>query len=185
VTRPKRESTSPEQVHEAEPTSAPLGHAEQMQAALRKAGIKLTHQRSVICHEIASSPDHPDAETVFRAVRRLIPTASLDTVYRTLWLLEGLGLVTTFGPRRGGVRFEPNLTRHHHYVCVRCGGVRDFVSAELDSLPTPAELARFGSIETVQVEVRGVCDRCAQGGTTVASPSTTRSPPAEPREEGT
>jgi hypothetical protein len=44
--------------------------------------------------------------------------------------LHDLGLVTTLGPQRDGVRFDPNLDQHHHYVCVRCGLVRDFESAD-------------------------------------------------------
>ena len=60
-----------------------------------------------------------------------MPTVSLDTVYRTLWKLRDLGLVKTLGPNRDAVRFDANLEGHHHYVCVRCGLVRDFDSEEL------------------------------------------------------
>ena len=79
----------------------------------------MTHQRLEIFREVASTIEHPDADTVFRAVQRRMPTVSLDTVYRTLWMLHDLGLVTTLGPQRNGVRFDANLERHHHYVCVR------------------------------------------------------------------
>ena len=37
----------------------------------RAARVKLTHQRLEIFREVASSVEHPDAETVFRAVRNL------------------------------------------------------------------------------------------------------------------
>ncbi|MDA8177928.1 MAG: transcriptional repressor, partial [Deltaproteobacteria bacterium] len=80
---------------------------ERFQAACRRAGVKLTHQRLEIFREIAGSTKHPDAETVYRGVRARVPTVSLDTVYRTLWLLDGLGLITTLGPRRESVRFDP------------------------------------------------------------------------------
>ena len=97
-------------------------------AAVKASGVKLTHQRLEIFRELAANLDHPEVETVFRAVRVRVPTVSLDTVYRTLWLLHELGLITTLGPRRDGIRFDVNLERHHHFVCVRCGKVRDFVS---------------------------------------------------------
>ncbi|MCK7479895.1 MAG: transcriptional repressor [Candidatus Moduliflexus flocculans] len=58
---------------------------------------------------MASSLEHPDADAVFRAVRKRVPTVSIDTVYRTLWMLNDLGLVTTLGPRRESVRFDANL----------------------------------------------------------------------------
>jgi Fur family peroxide stress response transcriptional regulator len=131
-------------------------------AGAREAGVKLTHQRLEIFREIASSIEHPDAETVLRAVQQRVPTVSLDTVYRTLWMLRDLGLVTTLGARRENVRFDANLERHHHYVCVRCGLVRDFGSAALNALRVPAGVKEFGSVIGAHVEVRGLCARCAQ-----------------------
>lgn len=90
-----------------------------------------------------------------------LPTVSLDTVYRTLWLLDDLGLVASLGPRGEGLRFDPNLERHHHYVCVRCGLVRDFESAEFNALRMPAAVRGLGGVEGVRVEVRGVCRQCS------------------------
>ena len=133
-----------------------------IKAICKAAGTKLTHQRLEIFREIAASVEHPDVETVFRAVRARVPTVSLDTVYRTLWLLHDLGLATTLGPQRYGVRFDANLDPHHHYVCVRCGLVRDFESGDLDSLRLPTSVERLGSVVDSHVEVRGVCATCAQ-----------------------
>ena len=135
---------------------------EQFKAAARTAGVKLTHQRLEIFREVASSLEHPDAEAVFRAVQARMPTVSLDTVYRTLWTLKDLGLITTLGARRDSVRFDANLEHHHHYACVRCGLVRDFESAEVNALRIPAAVRRFGSVVATHVELRGICHRCAK-----------------------
>jgi len=62
---------------------------------------------------------------------------SLDTVYRTLWMLNDLQLIATLGPRRESVRFDANLEPHHHYICVRCGLAKDFESGELNALASP------------------------------------------------
>jgi Fur family peroxide stress response transcriptional regulator len=134
---------------------------EQFKAAAKQAGVKLTHQRLEIFREVAASLEHPDAEAVFSEVQKRMPTVSLDTVYRTLWLLNDLGLVATLGPRRKSVRFDANLEHHHHYVCVRCGLARDFESIELNLLPIPDGVKEFGSIVATHVEVRGICERCA------------------------
>jgi len=130
-------------------------------ATCRQAGVKLTHQRLEIFREVAASPEHPDAEMVFRAIRPRMPTASLDTVYRTLWLLERLGLVRTLDPRRESLRFDANMRQHHHCVCVRCGLTRDFESPLLDGLRLPAAAKNFGTVVTTHVEVRGVCADCS------------------------
>ena len=135
---------------------------ERFKSVAAQAGIKLTHQRLVIFRAVASSEDHPSAEAVYKAVQTAIPTVSLDTVYRTLWLLMDLGLLTTLGPRRDSVRFDANLKQHHHYLCVRCGMVRDFESTELNELPMPGAVNRFGDIVCAQVEVQGVCASCAK-----------------------
>jgi Fur family peroxide stress response transcriptional regulator len=88
-------------------------------------------------------------------------TVSLDTVCRTLWLLNDLGLLSTLWPRRESVRFDDNLEPRHHCVCVRCGLARNFESAEPDALRIPESVAEFGTIGATHVEVRGVCIRCA------------------------
>lgn len=133
---------------------------ERFKAVAKEAGVKLTHQRLEIFHELAKTSEHPDAETIFRAVQQRVPTVSLDTVYRTLWMLHDLGLVTTLGPQRNSVRFEPNLDPHHHYICVRCGSVQDFNSEELNGLLLPEAVRQLGSVVGTQVEVRGLCSTC-------------------------
>jgi Fur family peroxide stress response transcriptional regulator len=146
---------------------------DRFRSAVRAAGVKLTHQRLEIFREVASSLDHPDAESVLRGVRRRIPAVSIDTVYRTLWMLNELGLITTLGPRRDSVRFDANLERHHHFVCVRCGLTRDFDSAELGALRVPTSIRELGRVTATQVEVQGVCRRCAAIGHGTVKPRKT------------
>lgn len=137
---------------------------ERLKEAAKGAGIKLTHQRLEIFKELAAREDHPDAETLFRAVQVRVPTVSLDTVYRTLWMLHDLGLVKTLGPQRDAIRFDANLDRHHHFVCMHCGLVRDFQSSVLNSLQVPEAVEDFGTVVDAQVEVRGICAKCRQEG---------------------
>ena len=133
---------------------------EQFKAAARDAGMKLTHQRLEIFRAIASSLEHPSAEAVHRAVQATTPTVSLDTVYRTLWLLTNLGLLTTLGSRQDSMRFDANVENHHHYVCTRCSLVRDFESDDLKVLKIPETVNQFGQIVSSHIEVRGICDDC-------------------------
>ena len=130
----------------------------------RDEGIKLTHQRIEIFREVAQTGDHPDADQVFQHVRDRVPTVSLDTVYRTLWLLNDLGLIATLGSSRERTRFDANLQSHHHFVCRRCGLTRDFYSNDLDNIPLPDSIGSFGEIEATHVEVRGICRECAGKG---------------------
>jgi Fur family transcriptional regulator, peroxide stress response regulator len=129
---------------------------------LGNAGVKLTHQRLEICREIASACNHPDAESIFRGVRERVPTISLDTVYRTLWKLLDLGLITTLGIARERTRFDGNTARHHHFICTVCGAAYDFQSDDFDQLPLPDVVRTYGSILKTQVEVTGVCLGCSR-----------------------
>ena len=153
----------------AEPSAADR-RLERLRTIAREAGLKLTHQRLEVFRELAASEEHPDAERIFRAVQQRVPTVSLDTVYRTLWMLHDLGLVRTLGPKGEALRFDANLDRHHHFCCVRCGLVRDFESAELDALRVPDAVRAIGRVVDAHVEVRGLCASCEQGQAKNAPP---------------
>lgn len=133
-----------------------------LEEGLRHAGVKLTHQRLEICREIASAGNHPDAEAVFKGVRERVPTISLDTVYRTLWKLLDLGLISTLGIPRERMRFDGNTAPHHHFVCTKCGEARDFYSDDFDHLRVPEDVNTYGIVRKTQVEVRGFCMRCSK-----------------------
>jgi Fur family peroxide stress response transcriptional regulator len=134
---------------------------ERFEQVLREAGIRITHQRVEIFREMARSGDHPDAETLHKRVRRRLPSVSLDTVYRTLWLLTDRGLITTLGPSRERTRFDANLARHHHFVCDGCGLTQDFYSQDLEELALPAVVKEMGQIDRTMVEARGLCRKCS------------------------
>ena len=129
---------------------------------LRSSGVKLTHQRMEIFREVAMSEEHPDAERICRRVRKRLPSISLDTVYRTLWSLLDLGLITTLGLPRKTVRFDANMKQHHHFVCTKCGMTRDFYSKKLDRLKIPGSEEILETVQRTQVEVSGTCMKCSK-----------------------
>jgi Fur family peroxide stress response transcriptional regulator len=129
---------------------------------LRSSGVKLTHQRMEIFREVAMSEEHPDAEKIYNRVRKRLPSISLDTVYRTLWSLLDLGLITTLGLPRKTVRFDANMKLHHHFVCTKCGMTRDFYSKELDRLKILESEEILETVQRTQVEVSGICKKCSK-----------------------
>jgi Fur family peroxide stress response transcriptional regulator len=133
-----------------------------MAEGLRKSGLRLTHQRLEVAREVAASDSHPDVETVYRNVRRRVPTISVDTVYRTIATLVELGLVERVSVLSGPARYDANLALHHHYVCRRCGLTRDVCDPALDRLQAPSETARLGTVDCAKVEFRGLCHECAR-----------------------
>ena len=140
--------------------AAEASRVEQLSLGLRDSGLRLTHQRLEIVRAIAADRTHPDVETVYEAVRQRVPTISLDTVYRTLATLTDRGLITRVQFLPGPARYDANQTQHHHFVCTRCGLVRDIEDRDLDAIPATSEVTRIGRPEAVTVQFRGVCDAC-------------------------
>ncbi len=146
--------------------SVPLSEAERrisvFSQALRRSGLRLTHQRLEVARELAGDDTHPDVEKIYEGVRRRVPTISLDTVYRTMGALVELGLVDRVNATPGPTRYDANPTRHHHFVCTRCGLIRDVYSGDLDGVRVPDETHAMGTVESVKVQLRGICAECSR-----------------------
>lgn len=128
----------------------------------RDANIKVTYQRMEIYREVVTSLVHPDVESIFKCVKERIPTISLDTVYRALWLFNDLGLINTLGTTGERTRFDGNLRQHHHFVCSLCGLMLDFYSKDFNELQLPESIKKMGQSISTHVEVRGVCEQCSK-----------------------
>ena len=126
----------------------------------RRHGLRATHQRMVIYRELAATKDHPDADTLYRRVRNLLPSVSFDTVYRTLRILESKRTICRVAFIQDRMRFDANTAPHHHFVCKNCGRVMDFYSAELDRVLPPPEVPALGRIDSMHIELRGICSDC-------------------------
>lgn len=131
---------------------------ERLKRACRNVGMRMTHQRLEIFREVAQTGEHPDADTIFQRVRKRLPTVSHDTVYRTLASLEEIGLVKRVDPIRGGSRYDANADQHHHFVCTGCGAITD-IYLQYEP-PLPEGIENLGDVESLHLQVRGVCQNC-------------------------
>ena len=134
---------------------------QQFEQVCRRNGLKVTHQRTEIFRELAVTDEHPDAEAVYEAVHRRIPAVSLDTVYRTLGVLEEIGLIRRAEVHSGAARFDANTDQHHHFVCTTCGLVRDVYCEQIEKVPIPASVREIGTVVSRHMQLRGLCKRCA------------------------
>ncbi len=134
----------------------------QFKESAKQSGIKLTHQRIEIFKEIAKSTTHPNVATIYKGVRKRIPSVSLDTVYRTLWTFLDLRLITTLGPNREKPRFDANMKPHHHFECIKCSKTYDFYSKEFDQIIIPDSVITMGNVNKVQVVAKGLCFQCSK-----------------------
>jgi Fur family transcriptional regulator, stress-responsive regulator len=129
--------------------------------ALRERGQRVTPQRLMVARVLSDLDRHVTAEVVFDEVSRRMPGVSLPTVYATLELLEGIGLIHRVASERGAVIYDPRTDAHHHLVCRRCGAIVDVdAPVEAEELLSAARSAGFAPDHT-QVVVRGLCANCA------------------------
>lgn len=128
---------------------------------LKEHGYRLTPQRLMVVSAVHSMDRHISAEEIFNRVRRRYPYANISTVYRTLELLKGLGLVveTDFG--EGRLRYHhAEKGHHHHLVCQVCGDVVELPESALDSLQEKLARECGFKAELKHLAISGVCSKC-------------------------
>lgn len=129
---------------------------------LRNRGYRLTPQRQFVL-EAVRRLGHATPDEVGSAVREVAAGVNLSTIYRTLELLEELGLVTHTHLGHGAPTYhaaDPDGVRHVHLVCRRCDGVTEVPSAFFD-VAVGSLSDRFGFHTDVgHLAIFGVCATC-------------------------
>ncbi len=135
---------------------------EALTAAFRAQGLRVTPQRQCIFRLLHANDGHPTVDALYERARAQMPTISLKTVYQTVHDLEAMGEVELIDLGTGSARVDPNVTPHHHLVCTNCGKVRD-LEVDFPALRVPARHRDGFSVESVDVNFRGLCEECAFG----------------------
>ncbi len=138
-----------------------MEHSHSASGALHDLGYRLTPQRIMILKAVEQADSHISVDDIYTQVHRQYAYMNISTVYRTLELLEKLGLVlkTDFG--EGRVRYHPaDKGHHHHLVCQKCGAIIDIDESTLARLQDVL-LARYNfSASLKHVAIFGLCGDC-------------------------
>ncbi|MFC7221299.1 Fur family transcriptional regulator [Streptomyces polyrhachis] len=93
------------------------------QTDLRQRGYRLTPQRQLVL-EAVETLEHATPDDILGEVRRTAAGVNISTVYRTLELLEELGLVSHAHLGHGSPTYHLADRHHHlHLVCRDCDTV--------------------------------------------------------------
>ena len=133
---------------------------EKLKEACRNNGMRVTPQRIEIFKEVAMSCAHPDAETVYEAVKEKIPNVSVDTVYRTLASLEELNMIFRVDNQLPRARFDADMRPHHHFLCTQCNEVYDIFLEDSETVNIPINASKYGQIKDSNLQIRGICNKC-------------------------
>jgi Fe2+ or Zn2+ uptake regulation protein len=127
---------------------------EEIVRLLAARGLSLTAQRIAIAQFVLNSLDHPSAEEVYQAVSATLPVLSKATVYNTLNLLVREGLLNALNLQGGGVRYDPLLTPHSHFLDAQTHRLIDIPADHVRAVEHQLDPARF-QVDEIQVIFRG------------------------------
>jgi Fur family ferric uptake transcriptional regulator len=138
--------------------------AREAKERIGRSRYRLTRQRNHIIETLAKyGGEHLSAEELHAKVTAGAPEIGLATVYRTLEMLEHLGVVekTNFGD--GRARYElatSDSHRHHHLVCLKCGAITGVKDDLLQQLERVIEREHLFTITDHRLEFYGYCRDC-------------------------
>ena len=139
-------------------------HAELPELAerLRKKSHKLTGPRASILQVLRQNARPLSNKQIFVALRK--GECNLVTVYRSIQLLESMGMVKRFDFGDGVARYE--LLRdgddghHHHLVCTKCAKVVEIDECFITEVEQRIAAANGYMAVTHKLEFFGICPEC-------------------------
>lgn len=122
--------------------------------------VKYSRQREAIKAYLSGTKAHPNADTVYAAIRQQYPNISMGTVYRNLSQLVEQGEALRLSCGDGGDHYDGNTAPHYHFICRDCGRVLDVEIESLSHIDTLAQASFPGMIEGHSILFRGLCPSC-------------------------
>jgi Fur family transcriptional regulator, ferric uptake regulator len=127
---------------------------------LRSRGYRVTPQRQLVLEAVAAL-DHATPEEIAASVQRTAKGVNISTIYRTLELLDSLGLVAHTHLNHGAPTYHlATKAGHVHLVCQGCGKIEE-ASRETIAPLTRALDDRHGfEVNVSHLTVFGRCHDC-------------------------
>lgn len=129
--------------------------------ALHTSGYRLTMQRQLVWDTLRQATKHLSAEEISSHIRKRFPRFNLATTYRSLEVLEQLGLVKqTRLAGRGYYELAEGGEDHYHLRCDQCGSTVDIEGEHM--VPVLHHITQdHGFVaSTADLVVHGRCAKC-------------------------
>ena len=123
----------------------------------------MTPQRQAIVAEVMRSKGHISPAVLARRVQERIPGVNASTVYRTLALLEEVGLLSHSHLEGGAEYHRVEEAGHVHLACSRCGAEDDLSMREARSLERLIGRHRGFRPDLTHFAISGLCRSCQEG----------------------
>jgi Fur family ferric uptake transcriptional regulator len=130
-------------------------------AQLRGAGLRVTAQRMAVLMVVSESQGHLDVDTVRERAQQVTGRLSLQATYNVLSALTDAGLVRSTQIAGHPARYETERhDNHHHFVCRRCGDIRDVECAVGAAPCMEPQLPEGYFTQEAAVTFWGLCPGC-------------------------
>jgi Fur family ferric uptake transcriptional regulator len=131
-------------------------------ARLRARGLRWTPQRRALIEVLSRTDGHVTGAELVDRCREVDPATIPSTVYRTLDLLEELGLVRHGHGADGREEFHVLPDQEHgHLHCEGCGGAWEIGAGEAAELVASLRRSRGFEVDLSHVTIVGRCAGCA------------------------
>lgn len=124
--------------------------------------LRMTPRREIIL-EILRERGHLDAYELFELARRKDSRISLATVYRALAYFRERNVIQGRSFGEGHSHFEVHDAEtgtHAHFICTRCGKVREVQGKFIRDMEALAQRERF-RVTGAHLDLFGLCEDCA------------------------
>ena len=145
--------------------------------ALRAAGHRLTQARLAVLQVLAEQDAGLSPQELYEHGRAIYAPLGLVTVYRTLALLDELGLVSRVHSEQDCHAYAASGADRHHLICSGCHRLVEFPCQGLDELVAAVQARTGFRITEHLLELTGLCPECqratngAPGSATMQDPS--------------
>jgi Fe2+ or Zn2+ uptake regulation protein len=137
---------------------------EEMTWAVREAGYRLTQPRLAVLQVLQENSRYLSPTEICERGRALYPSLGLVTVYRTLELLDELGLARRVHGRGNCHGYaRANSASGHYLVCHRCGQVTEFPCEGMGEIIEIVQQRSGFTVEEHLLELGGLCPACQSG----------------------
>lgn len=126
---------------------------------LHERGLRMTPQRQLVLDAVREL-GHATPDQICEAVQRSAPAVNVTTIYRTLDLLERLGLVQHTHLGHGAPTYSEHEHAHLHLVCHTCGQIQEAPSTLLDELASQLREISGFLLNGTHVALSGECAQC-------------------------
>jgi Fur family ferric uptake transcriptional regulator len=128
---------------------------------LRQRGLRMTPQRRAIVAQIMRTQGHISPTELARTVQGEMPGVNASTIYRTLTLLEEIGVLAHAHLESGAEYHRAEEAGHVHLTCSNCGAEDDLSMGEADALVRLIERHRGFRPDLTHFAISGLCADCA------------------------